>query len=94
MRRSRALHARYGRTSAKRAFHYVARVKGSTPTRFFVKPGESIASAAAYAFAGWARASDMVLWPSDAPGKYTAKWYDKFAERFRESELTIVEEAR
>ena len=30
-----ALHRRYGHTGRRQAFHYVARVKGTTPTRFF-----------------------------------------------------------
>jgi hypothetical protein len=85
---------RYGRAGRKQAFHYVARVKGSTPTRFFHSGSGPISNSAAHAFAGWAHSDTMTLWPSDRPGVYTAKWFDKFSDQFRETELTILEEAR
>lgn len=74
------------------AFHYVARVKGSTPTRFYRRTGP-IANAAAAAFSGWVKA-DVILWPTEHCGVYRAEWYDRFSETFRESELTIIEEAK
>lgn len=78
----------------KQAFHYKAQVKGPAATRFFheVGSGRSVADDCAEAFSGWAK-SDVTLWPGDAAGKYTAKWFDKFADQYRETQLTILEEA-
>lgn len=76
----------------KRAFHYLAFLKGESPTRFYVG-NEPIASAAAAAFSGWTRA-DTELHPSDEPGVYTAKWFDPYSDTFRETRLVIVEEVR
>lgn len=89
-----ALHRRYGHTGRRQAFHYVARVKGTTPTRFFHAGSGPISNSAAHAFAGWARAKDMTLWPTGERGVYTAKWFDEFSDSFRETPLTILEEAR
>ena len=77
----------------KQAFHYVARVKGAQPTRFFHEVGRGpISNSAAGAFSGWADA-DVTLWPTGAPGQYEAKWFDRFSDTFRETPLTILEEA-
>jgi hypothetical protein len=79
--------------SRKQAFHYVARVKGEKPTRFFHEMGRGpISNSAAGAFSGWARA-DVVLWPTGSPGEYRAEWFDRFSDTFRESPLTVLEEA-
>ena len=76
---------------SKRAFHYVAKIKGETPTRFYVDR-ESPAMGAAHAFAGWARAEEVVLWPTENHGIYRVEWFDKYADKFRETKLIIVEE--
>jgi hypothetical protein len=78
------------RPSGKRAWHYVAQCKGETPTRFYA--ARAPATAAAAAFSGWARA-DVVLWPTEERGVYRATWFDKFSDTYRETRLTIVEEA-
>lgn len=92
VKRGRALRRRYGRSASRRqAFHYIAAIKGSAPTRFYAGSGP-IANAAAAAFSGWAKA-DVVLWPTHERGVYTAKWFDKFSDTFRETKLTIIEEA-
>jgi hypothetical protein len=76
----------------KQAFHYVARVKGDKPTRFFHEMGRGpISNSAAGAFSGWARA-DVVLYPTGSPGEYEAKWFDRFSDTFRETPLTVLEE--
>lgn len=95
MKRGRALRRRYGRADArKQAFHYVARIKGSAPTRFFHDMGSRapISNSAAAAFSGWAKA-DVALWPTEQRGVYQAKWFDRFSDTFRETPLTIIEEA-
>jgi len=76
----------------KRAFHYIAFLKGESPTRFYVG-NEPIASAAAAAFSGWSKA-DTVLWPTDEAGVYTAKWFDPYSDMFRETRFVIIEELR
>jgi len=84
---------RHGNTAGrKQAFHYVASIKGPTPTRFYHAGRGPISNAAAAAFSGWAKA-DVNLWPTERTGVYRAQWFDPFSERFRESTLTIVEEA-
>jgi hypothetical protein len=91
-RRSHALRRRYGRSGRRQAFHYVARLKGSTPTRFFHSRPGPVANSAAAAFSGWTK-SDVTLWPTHERGVYHAKWFDPYSDSFRETELTIVEEA-
>jgi hypothetical protein len=78
---------------AKQAFHYTAHVKGANPSRFYHEQG-SIASSAAESFRKWANADNMTLWPTNERGVYTAKWFDRFADAFRETRLIILEEAR
>ena len=75
----------------KRAFHYVARVAGDRPSRFFVGD-ERPADVAVRSFAKWADA-DVTLHPTHEPGEYRASWFDRFSDTFRETPLTILEEA-
>lgn len=74
----------------KRAMHYTADVIGThAPKRFYHEAGRP-SDSAARAFAAWAQA-DVTLLPI-APGVYTAQWFDRFADTFRETRLVILEE--
>jgi hypothetical protein len=75
----------------KQAFHYTAHIKSEKPTRFYHERGP-IALSASEAFRKWVNADTMMLWPTHERGVYRAAWFDIYADRFRETTLTILEE--
>lgn len=74
-----------------RAYHYIARIAGPNAVRFYHPGSGPPATSAARAFSAWAYA-DVTLWPTDERGRYRAQWFDTFADRYRETDLVIVEE--